>query len=61
MKYRNGYLTAILVSSIVVFCVFGWVMNIHQLIYMNEITTMFILKVVGIFVFPLGVVLGWLT
>jgi len=37
----------------------GWCMNIYQLTQMGgEVTSKFILKVVGIFVVPLGSILG---
>lgn len=40
----------------------GWVMNIVQLVSMADagVTGMFILKIVGVFVAPLGAVLGWI-
>jgi hypothetical protein len=50
-----------LISLLSVLCVIGWVKNIIALITMtnSEITTLFILRIVGIFAAPLGVVLGW--
>lgn len=40
----------------------GWVMNIVTIwkLMDNEVTTKFIIRVVGIFVFPIGAVLGYL-
>jgi len=41
----------------------GWVMNIMAVIHMAQAnspaTTMFILRCVGIIIFPLGALLGW--
>lgn len=39
----------------------GWVMNVVQLVYLTDapVTVLTILKVAGIFVAPLGGVLGW--
>lgn len=47
---------------IVVAAVYGWVMNIIQLYHssFNDITGQLILRVVGIFVAPLGAVMGYL-
>lgn len=40
----------------------GWVMNIVQVIKMADggFTTLFVLKIVGIFAAPLGSILGWI-
>ena len=46
----------------IAFTVFGYVTNIIKLIGMlgdDNITTMFVARVVGLFVFPLGIVLGY--
>jgi len=39
----------------------GWLMNIVQIFEMSDmvISAMFIIKCIGIFVAPLGAVLGW--
>lgn len=38
---------------------FGWVMNIAKLITYNETAGMLLARAAGIFMFPLGSVLGW--
>jgi len=38
----------------------GWIMNIVELAHADAINGMVILRAVGIFVFPLGSVLGYL-
>ena len=38
----------------------GWICNIIEIAHAEMITGMIILRVVGIFMFPLGAVLGWL-
>lgn len=43
------------------FIVIGYIANIVQLVeHGNEVGGMFILKLVGIFFGPLGVILGWM-
>lgn len=37
----------------------GWVCNIIEIAHSNFVNGMVILRVVGIFFFPLGAVLGW--
>lgn len=37
----------------------GWVMNIAQLIIGHETTGMLLARAAGIFIVPLGAVLGW--
>lgn len=46
--------------TIIVLCIIGWVANVIQLMGLEaEFTTEFIIKIIGCFVFPLGIVLGW--
>jgi hypothetical protein len=41
----------------------GWILNVISLFNMamtdSPVTTMFVLKIIGIFIFPLGSILGW--
>ena len=48
--------------SAIVALVLGWVFNIVQLVTLSSgaINALFVIKVVGIFVAPLGAVLGWI-
>lgn len=59
MKTFDWLYTSIFVFAILLFI--GWVMNIIDVIQMldGDITGMFILKMVGIFITPLGSILGW--
>jgi hypothetical protein len=43
--------------------IIGWVMNITDIIYSagGPFTTLLVVRIVGIFVFPLGAILGWVT
>ena len=42
------------------FFVVGWILNIIDLVKMNiELTGVVILKIIGIFVIPLGSIMGW--
>ena len=40
--------------------VFGWVNNIIALASAETITGLIVLRIVGIFIAPLGAVLGWI-
>lgn len=40
---------------------YGWIMNILSIAAADQITGLVILRVIGIFFFPLGVILGLLT
>ena len=44
-----------------IFGVVGWISNLITLIHTTDmqITTMFVLRIVGLFLFPLGAVLGY--
>ena len=63
MKYQRGYtLTELLFVVIVVLGGIGWTLNIVW-VFMNmsaALTGTFVLSVVGIFFFPLGMILGWI-
>lgn len=41
----------------------GWVLNIIALVHSvsGPVTTLFVLRIVGIFAFPLGGILGWVS
>lgn len=52
---------AIMYFAIVIAIAYGWIANIVTIAHSNfsEITGMLVLRMVGIFVAPLGVVLGY--
>jgi hypothetical protein len=54
------FLILVLVAAWIVAAV-GWVNNLVALIHTTDmqITTMFVLRIVGLFLFPLGAVLGY--
>lgn len=59
-----GILGLILLLAVVVACGFGYINNIVHLIRHAElgaITLQLLLEAVGVFVFPLGIILGWLA
>lgn len=65
-SYQKRYTIASLILLIVymlvvMLVVIGWVRNIIDIVAIVELpmTGMFVLRVVGIFVFPLGGILGW--
>lgn len=45
---------------LIIFGAVGWVMNIVDIAHADFVSGMVILRVVGIFMFPLGAVLGYL-
>lgn len=48
-----GFLIAIVLAII------GWVMNIITLFSLTEINVEFVLRIIGIFMFPIGAIYGW--
>jgi TRAP-type uncharacterized transport system fused permease subunit len=62
MKAYHGDIIAILLYlAIIIGCFYGWISNIMIIAGSNfsDITGLLVLRVVGIFVAPLGVVLGY--
>lgn len=53
----------ILILGIWVFCLIGWVLNVVAIwnTIDNPVTAKFILRVVGIFVAPIGTILGYVS
>jgi hypothetical protein len=47
--------------SLIVLLLTGWILNILKLVAIlgGDVTAMFIARIVGVFFFPLGVILGW--
>jgi hypothetical protein len=59
MKWLIGGLYLGFISIVILGCT-GWVMNIVQLIrWHGDVTALFIIKIVGAFIAPIGAVLGW--
>lgn len=51
----------LLYLALVIAAAAGWILNLIALIHsVGGITAMFILRIVGLFVFPLGCLLGYL-
>lgn len=62
MKKQLGYtLTEIIVVLVILAGGFGWCWNIVKLIGMNldPITGLLIVRAIGIFVFPVGMIVGY--
>ena len=62
MRKQQGFTAPELIVVVVVLAgVVGWVMNIFDIVaaVSDPITAMFILRCVGIFVAPLGAILGY--
>ena len=54
---------AIVYMAVVVAGVAGWIMNLIDVVHLavanSPVTTMFAVRILGIFAFPLGALLGW--
>lgn len=65
MAYKKdmSLTTALLVITIWLTIVVGWCMNIYQItqMYDNGITAKFVFKVIGVFAFPIGALLGFIN
>lgn len=62
MKSYTGDLIALgLYLALIGVCAYGWIMNIVTIAHsnFNDLTGLLILRLVGIFIAPLGVVLGY--
>ena len=62
MRKQQGFSAPELIIAVVVLAgIVGWVMNIFDIVaaVSGPITAMFILRCVGIFVAPLGAILGY--
>jgi len=62
MRKQQGFSAPELIIAVVVLAgITGWVMNIFDIVaaVSDPITAMFILRCVGIFVAPLGAILGY--
>ena len=62
MKDDGFTLTEILITLVGILGIIGWVMNIVKIVETELVpmTTIFVIRVVGIFVPPLGAVLGYI-
>ena len=57
----GAILAYIVFLGVVIAAVAGWVMNIITIAHSNfsDLTGLLVLRVVGIFIAPLGAILGW--
>lgn len=64
MKYRfdndtPSLILVVLMLAVMVAAIAGWVMNIFKLMDADGITVETIVRVIGIFLAPLGGIVGW--
>ena len=59
---NSALIILLMYFTIVIAALYGWIMNIVSLAHMNmtDVTGMLVLRVVGIFMAPLGAVLGYI-
>lgn len=61
-EIKVGPVTWLLLVTVFVLGLAGWVMNIMTIAgsSFNDLTGLLVLRVVGIFIAPMGAVLGWI-
>jgi uncharacterized protein YjeT (DUF2065 family) len=58
---KTAIALAVSYIAILAFILSSWIFNIYKLFQVDVVqSTEFILRIVGIFVVPMGVVLGWI-
>lgn len=64
-KLKKDYSLPFVFTYIIIFLLFvvGWIMNIINIIRQDdlELTGTLILQIIGIFVAPLGAIMGWVV
>ena len=65
MSYKKdmSLTTALLILAIWITVIVGWCMNIYQITQMYDggLTAKFVFKVIGVFAFPIGALLGFVN
>ena len=61
IRFSNTMTGVLLYLALLIFLIGGWVMNLVEIVNYDfaSITGMIILRIAGIFIAPLGAVLGW--
>lgn len=62
-KQEMSLTAALIWITIFIVMAVGWCMNIYQItqMYDNGITAKFVFKVIGVFAFPIGALLGFIN
>ena len=62
IRFSNTMTGVLLYLALLIFLIGGWVMNLVEIVNYDfaAITGMIILRIAGIFIAPLGAVLGWI-
>ena len=55
----SKFLYTIFLLAIVLVGPYGWIMNIVKIVHSHDVDGMLVARVVGVFMAPLGVVLGY--
>ena len=56
---KKDLFVTILAISLVALAFAGWIMNITAIIHSSGLTGMVIARIIGVFMFPIGAVLGY--
>lgn len=62
-KKEMSLTTALLTIAVFLTMSIGWCMNLYQIVHMYDsgITAKFVFKVIGVFAFPIGALLGFIN
>lgn len=62
-RENTAVIVVLLYIVLIIGSLIGWVLNVIDLLQTigGGFTTLFVLRVVGVFVAPLGAILGWVT
>ncbi len=62
MKQNMGLLSFVVILGIIIAGVYGWVMNLVMIMHsdFSHITGLLVIRIIGIFMAPIGAVLGYI-
>jgi hypothetical protein len=58
---KLGFVGLVSVIVLMIAAAIGWIANVVQIVHLagGPVTTLFIVKIVGVFAPPLGAIMGW--
>lgn len=45
---------------VVILVLIGWILNLAQIVKMSALTGLMVVKIIGVFIAPLGALMGWI-